>query len=80
MIFEKRGKYCFRDENGRLHKFATEQEAAKAAGLGEQWEFDHGSEEAEDVQETHDNEETDDNEEKTHYDWLHEEKESDTKE
>ena len=74
MIFEKRGKYCFRDENGKLHKFATEQEAAKAVGLGEQWEFDHGSEEAEDVQETHDTEE------KAHYDWLHEEKESDTKE
>lgn len=64
MIFEKRGKYCFRDENGKLHKFATEQEAAKAVGLGEQWEFDHGSEEAEDVQETHDNEE------KAHYSWL----------
>ena len=79
MIFEKRGKYCFRDENGKLHKFATEQEAAKAAGLGEQWEFDHGNEEEKDFEETHNHEETDDNEEKAHYDWLQKD-ESETEE
>ena len=48
MIYQKRGKYCFRDENGQLHKFKTEQEAALAAGLGAEWEMDHGSEKAED--------------------------------
>ena len=46
MIYQKRGKYCFRDENWQLHKFNTEQEAALAAGLGAEWEMDHGSEEA----------------------------------
>jgi len=32
MIFEKRGKWCYRDDNGKLQKFATEEEAKKAAG------------------------------------------------
>ena len=32
MIFEKRGKWCWRNEEGRLLKFATEEEAKKAAG------------------------------------------------
>lgn len=70
MIFEKRGKYCFRDENGRLFKFKTEQEAAKAAGLGLQWEVDHGVEEEKVC------EEENSSEEKAHYSWLKEEKSS----
>lgn len=73
MIFEKRGKFCFRDDSGKLHKFKTEQEAAKAAGLGEQWEFDHGNEEEKDCEETHDHAEA------AHYDWLKKD-ESETKE
>jgi len=32
MVFEKRGQWCWRDEEGRLHKFATEEEAKLAAG------------------------------------------------
>ena len=47
MIYQKRGKFCFNDANGRIHKFKTEEEAAKAAGLGAEWEMDHGSEKAE---------------------------------
>ena len=27
MIFEKRGKFCFRDDEGKLHKFNTKAEA-----------------------------------------------------
>jgi hypothetical protein len=32
MIFEKRGKWCLRDKDGRLHKFDTEAEAKEFAG------------------------------------------------
>ena len=32
MIFEKRGKWCIRDDDGRLHKFSTEAKAKKFAG------------------------------------------------
>ena len=32
MIFEKRGQWCWRDGDGRLHKFDTEQEAMDASG------------------------------------------------
>ena len=31
-IFEKRGRWCFKDDSGKLHKFATEEEAKSAAG------------------------------------------------
>lgn len=51
MIYQKRGKFCFNDANGRIHKFKTEEEAAKAAGLGAEWEMDHGSEKAKDSEE-----------------------------
>lgn len=27
MIYEKRGKWCFRDSNGKLHKFTSKDEA-----------------------------------------------------
>ena len=33
MIYEKRGQWCFRDENGKLHKFPTEHEAVLAVGF-----------------------------------------------
>ena len=29
-LFEKRGQWCFRDENQKLHKFSTKEEAEKA--------------------------------------------------
>jgi hypothetical protein len=32
-IFEKRGKWCFRDHEGKLHKFDTAEEAVQAGGL-----------------------------------------------
>lgn len=33
MIYQKRGHWCFRDDNGKLHKFATEAEAKAAYGI-----------------------------------------------
>jgi hypothetical protein len=76
MIFEKRGKFCFRDEKGKLHKFKTKAEAEKAAGgvvetedqfdaivpVAPLQEIEHGSEEEESNEET-----------PSHYDWLQEE-------
>ena len=32
MVFEKRGKWCYRNDDGRLFKFSTEEEAKLAAG------------------------------------------------
>jgi hypothetical protein len=32
-IFEKRGKWCFRDQKGKLHKFDSAEEAVQAGGL-----------------------------------------------
>ena len=32
-IFEKRGRWCYRDEAGRIHKFDTEAEAKSSLGL-----------------------------------------------
>lgn len=32
-IYEKRGQWCARDENGRLRKFATEAAAKEAFGF-----------------------------------------------
>lgn len=31
-IYEKRGRWCYRDEKGTLHKFDTEAEAKAALG------------------------------------------------
>ena len=82
MIIEKRGKFCFRDDNGKLHKCNTKAEAEKAAGgvvetedkfdaivpVAPLQEIEHGSEEEEDC----------DEEAPSHYSWLKEE--SDTEE
>ena len=53
MIFEKRGQWCWRDGDGRLHKFDTEEEAVKAAGWVPPVEetLDGDEEEAEDFEE-----------------------------
>ncbi len=32
-IFEKRGRWCYRDEAGRIHKFDTEAGAKSSLGL-----------------------------------------------
>lgn len=32
-IFEKRGRWCYRDETGIIHKFDTEAEAKSSLGL-----------------------------------------------
>ena len=32
-IFEKRGRWCFRDEKGKLHKFFSKIEAKEASGI-----------------------------------------------
>ncbi len=48
MIFEKRGKWCWRNEEGRLLKFATEKEAKDASGWVEALdEIFHGGEKEE---------------------------------
>ena len=69
MIFEKRGKFCFRDENNKLHKFKTKEEAEKASG---------GVVETEDkfdaiVPDAPLQENEDGSKETSHYDWLQEE-------
>jgi hypothetical protein len=46
MIYMKRGRWMFRDENGKLHKFNSQEEAAKAKGLG--LEKDYAEEEEKD--------------------------------
>jgi hypothetical protein len=40
MIYEKRGKWCFRDENGKLHKFDSEIAAKIALGSAPQTEIE----------------------------------------
>lgn len=52
-IFEKRGKWCYRDDNDKLQKFATEEEAKVAAGWIPPVEeiLDGGEEEEEDCEE-----------------------------
>lgn len=44
-IFEKRGRWCYRDDAGRIHKFDTEAEAKSSLGLET---FDNGSQEKKD--------------------------------
>ena len=34
-IYEKRGRWCVQDDNGKLRKFATEEEAKTFAGIEE---------------------------------------------
>ena len=34
-IVEKRGKWCFRDADGKLHKFNTKEEALEFLGLND---------------------------------------------
>ena len=35
MIYEKRGRWCWRDKDGNLHKFVTEAAAKESAGICE---------------------------------------------
>ena len=54
MIYEKRGKWCHRDNRGKLHKFNTEEEAKRFVGiaLAETVETElNGSEEEENYEE-----------------------------
>lgn len=66
MIYQKRDKWCFRDESGKLHKFNTQEEAAKAKGLVVEKDY------AEKEEDNHE-------EAPKHYKWL-ENKEVDTEE
>ena len=43
-IFEKRGKWCYRDSQGKLFKFDTEEAAKSSLGLET---FDNGSQKEE---------------------------------
>jgi len=50
-IFKKRGKWCYRDNTGRLHKFSTELAAKSSLGLettvnGSSEKKDHDKEES----------------------------------
>lgn len=49
-IFEKRGKWCYRNADGKLLKFATEAEAKSSLGYLE-LEKDNGSEKEKDQEE-----------------------------
>ena len=49
-IFEKRGRWCYRNADGKLLKFATEAEAKSSLGYLEP-EIDNGSQETEDYEE-----------------------------
>ena len=61
-IFEKRGKWCYRNKDGRLFKFATEEEAKRSLGfVGLEIESNGG--ETQKDYETEDYEEEDDGEE-----------------
>ena len=35
MIYQKRGQWCFRDDNNKLHKFTTKAEAEAFCGIKE---------------------------------------------
>jgi hypothetical protein len=50
-IFEKRGKWCYRNADGKLLKFATEAEAKSSLGYLEP-EKDNGSEKEKDQEES----------------------------
>ena len=67
----KRGRWMFRDEEGKLHKFNTQEEAAKAKGLV--LEKDYAEEE-----EIY--EEDDDSQTPSHYDWLKDQEKPEAKE
>ena len=54
MIYMKRGRWMFRDESGKLHKFNTQEEAAKATGLV--MEKDYAEEEEDYLEEENSNE------------------------
>jgi len=34
-IYQKRGSWCYRDAEGKLHKFNTEEEALESLGLND---------------------------------------------
>lgn len=36
MIYQKRGQWCFRDDNNKLHKFTTKAEAEAFCGIKEE--------------------------------------------
>ena len=44
-IYEKRGKWCYRDQQGKLFKFNTEAEAKSSLGYLEPKEFEYASKE-----------------------------------
>ena len=50
-IFEKRGRWCYRNAEGKLFKFATEAEAKSSLGYLEP-EKDNGSEKEKDQEES----------------------------
>ena len=52
MIYLKRGKWCFRDEDGILHKFNSEIAAKIAVGSAPQTEIEDAPEEEIDSEET----------------------------
>lgn len=64
MIYEKRNKFCFRNEDGKLFKFDTLEEAEMALNL-----LNMGTEVEEETQDA-DEEEKDNDETPSHYGWL----------
>lgn len=87
MIYEKRGRFCFRDAAGKLYKFNTKVEAEKAAGGVQQTEdiFDAIVPVAPLEEIEHGNEETQNNEEENsseapNYGWQIKNEEVDSEE
>lgn len=78
MIYEKRNKFCFRNEEGKLFKFDTLEEAEMALNL-----LNMGTEVEEETQNANEetqNETQDSNEAPSHYGWLEEKGESEAEE
>ena len=78
MVYEKRGRFCFRDDSGRLFKFKTQQEAEKAADLS----VANDNDALDDFMDTtiNGNEETQETSEAPDYGWQVEDEEVDTEE
>ena len=74
MIYNKRGRWMFRDEKGMLHKFNTKAEAEKAAGgvVETEDQFDAIVPVAPLKETEHGSEEESNEKAPSHYDWLQE--------
>ena len=82
MIVKKRGRFCYRDPKGKLHKFKTKAEAEKAAGgvVDTEDTFDAIVPDAPLQEIEHGSEETQEADEEPYYGWQVEDEEVDAEE